>query len=32
LTKVDKVIEIFSTVEQAAQGFAGPEASAGQRA
>ncbi len=32
LTKVDKVIEIFSTVEQATQGFAGPEASAGQRA
>ena len=32
LTKVDKVIEIFSTVEQAAQGFAGPEAAAGQRA
>ena len=32
LTKVDKVIEIFSTVEQAAQGFAGPEARAGQRA
>jgi anti-sigma B factor antagonist len=26
LTKVDKVIEIFSTVEQAAQGFSGPEA------
>jgi anti-anti-sigma factor len=32
LTKVDKVIEIFSTVDQAAQGFSGPEASAGQRA
>jgi anti-anti-sigma factor len=32
LTKVDKVIEIFSTVERAAQGFSGPEASAGQRA
>jgi anti-anti-sigma factor len=32
LTKVDRVIEIFSTVEQAAQGFAGPEATAGQRA
>jgi anti-anti-sigma factor len=32
LTKVDKVIEMFSTVEQAAQGFAGPEAGAGQRA
>jgi anti-anti-sigma factor len=31
LTKVDKVIEIFSTVEQAAQGFSGPEVSAGQR-
>src|SRR6202047_907891 len=32
LTKVDKVIEIFATVDQAAQGFSGPEASAGQRA
>ena len=32
LTKVDKVIEIFSTVEQAAQGFGGAEATAGQRA
>jgi anti-anti-sigma factor len=32
LTKVDRVIEIFPTVEQAAQGFAAPEASAGQRA
>jgi anti-anti-sigma factor len=32
LTKVDKVIEMFSTVDQAAQGFAGPEAGAGQRA
>jgi anti-anti-sigma factor len=31
LTKVDKVIEIFSTVDQAAQGFSGPEASAGLR-
>jgi anti-anti-sigma factor len=31
LTKVDKVIEVFSTVEQAAQGFSGPEAGAGQR-
>jgi anti-anti-sigma factor len=29
LTKVDKVIEVFSTVEQAAQGFSGPEATAG---
>jgi anti-anti-sigma factor len=29
LTKVDRVIEIFSTVEQAAQGFSAPEASAG---
>jgi anti-anti-sigma factor len=28
LTKVDKVIEVFSTVEQAAQGFSGPEATA----
>jgi anti-sigma B factor antagonist len=32
LTKVDKVVEVFSTVEQAAQGFSGPEASAGQQA
>jgi anti-anti-sigma factor len=32
LTKVDKVIEVFSTVEQAAQGFSGPEASAGRPA
>jgi anti-anti-sigma factor len=32
LTKVDKVIEIFSTVDQAAQGFSGLEASAGQPA
>jgi anti-anti-sigma factor len=32
LTKVDKVIEMFATVEQAAQGFAAPGASAGQRA
>jgi anti-sigma B factor antagonist len=32
LTKVDKVIELFPTVEQATQGFSGPEASAGQRA
>jgi anti-anti-sigma factor len=32
LTKVDKVVELFPTVEQAAQGFSGPEASAGQRA
>jgi anti-sigma B factor antagonist len=29
LTKVDKVIEIFPTVEQAAKGFSAPEASAG---
>jgi anti-anti-sigma factor len=28
LTKVDKVIEMFPTVEQAAQGFAAPEAGA----
>jgi anti-sigma B factor antagonist len=28
LTKVDKVIEIFPTVDQAAQGFADPQASA----
>jgi anti-sigma B factor antagonist len=32
LTKVDKVIEIFSTVDQAAQGFSAPEASAGRQA
>jgi anti-anti-sigma factor len=32
LTKVDKVIEIFSTVDHAAQGFSGTEASTGQRA
>ena len=32
LTKVDKVIELFSTVEQAAQGFSGPEATAGRQA
>jgi anti-sigma B factor antagonist len=32
LTKVDKVIEIFPTVDQAAQGFSAPEASSGQRA
>jgi len=32
LTKVDKVIEIFSTVERAAQGFSGPEAGAGRPA
>jgi anti-anti-sigma factor len=31
LTKVDRVIEIFPSVEQAAQGFSGPEAAAGQR-
>jgi hypothetical protein len=29
LTKVDKVIEVFPTVEQAAQGFAAPEAKTG---
>jgi hypothetical protein len=32
LTKVDKVIELFPTVEQAAQGFSGPEASTRQQA
>ena len=32
LTKVDQVIDIFPTVEQAAQGFSGPEATAGQPA
>jgi len=29
LTKVDKVIEVFPTVEQAAQGFAAPETKTG---
>jgi anti-sigma B factor antagonist len=32
LTKVDKVIQIFPTVDQAAQGFSGPEPGVGQRA
>lgn len=32
LTKVDKVIELFPTTEQAAHGFSAPEASAGSRA
>ena len=32
LTKVDKVIEMFSTVDAAAQGFGGPEAGAGRTA
>jgi anti-anti-sigma factor len=32
LTKVDRVIELFPTVEQATQGFSGPEASAGLQA
>jgi anti-anti-sigma factor len=32
LTKVNKVIQIFPTVEQAAQGFGGAEASAGRQA
>lgn len=32
LTKVDKLIEMFSTVDQAAKGFSGPDASAGQHA
>jgi anti-sigma B factor antagonist len=31
LTKVDKVIEIFPTVEMATKGFPAPEASAGQQ-
>ena len=31
LTKVNKVIEIFPTVEQAAVGFSAPEASAGRQ-
>jgi len=30
LTKLDRVIEMFPTVEQAAKGFSGPEASSGQ--
>jgi anti-anti-sigma factor len=32
LTKVNKVIELFPTVEQAAQGFSGPEAKADRQA
>jgi anti-anti-sigma factor len=32
LTKVNKLIEMFSTVEEAAKGFAGPDAGAGQHA
>jgi anti-sigma B factor antagonist len=32
MTKVDKIIEIFATVEQAAKGFSGPDAGAGQHA
>jgi anti-sigma B factor antagonist len=32
LTQVDKLIEMFATVDQAAKGFSGPEASAGQPA
>jgi anti-anti-sigma factor len=32
LTKVDRVIELFATVEQATQGFGGPEATAGRQA
>jgi anti-sigma B factor antagonist len=32
LTKVDMLIEIFPTVDQAAKGFSGPDASAGQTA
>jgi len=32
LTKVDKIIEMFATVEQAAKGFSGPDASAGPQA
>jgi anti-anti-sigma factor len=31
LTKVDKVIEIFPTVEMATKGFSAPEASAGRQ-
>ena len=31
LTKVDKVVEIFPTVDQAAEGFSGPEPGVGQR-
>jgi anti-anti-sigma factor len=30
LTKLDRVIEMFPTVEQAAKGFSGPEANSGQ--
>ncbi len=32
LTKVDKIIEMFATVDQAAKGFSGPDASAGPHA
>src|SRR5216684_6427122 len=32
MTKVDKIIEMFATVEQAAKGFSGPDASAGPHA
>jgi anti-sigma B factor antagonist len=31
LTKVDKVVEIFPTVDQAAKGFSGPELGTGQQ-
>ncbi len=31
LTKVDMLIEVFPTVDQAAKGFTGPDASAGQQ-
>lgn len=31
LTRVDKLIEIFPTVDQAAKGFSGPDPSAGQQ-
>ena len=31
LTKVDKLIEMFPTVDQAAKGFSGPDTSAGQQ-
>ena len=32
LTKVDKIIEMFASVDQAAKGFSGPDASAGPHA
>jgi len=32
MTKVDKIIEMFASVDQAAKGFSGPDASAGPHA